>query len=114
MSPDALLARLVRDGIMPHAAAIAEIASRGEISIVVLEPSDAWKKALRIHGWKRQDVFTMSERVRRALSCADPVTESWVANPRSDTTRVFAVIHDTSLLVNSDASGFRIEPGSTD
>jgi hypothetical protein len=112
----ALLERLARDGIDPHAEAIAEIASRRAISIVVVEPSDEWKDALRAHGWRGECVFAMSDRVRMALSCADPVTERWIHGSRSDTlvARIFAVIHDTSLLVNRDDRGLRIEPGSTD
>ena len=108
-----LLDRLF-DGVRLHERAIAEIASRGEISIVLLEPSDAWREALHAQGWKGEIVLAMSERMRRAMSCADSVTERWLTSPRSGIARIFAVIDDESLLVNSDSGRLSVEPGSTD
>jgi hypothetical protein len=112
MKPSALLERLVKEGIEPNANAVAEIAARGEIAVVVFEPSDEWKDALRVHGWTGEAVFPMSEWMRRAMSTTDLVTERWVAGPRPKAARIFAVIDDDSLLVNKDARGFSIEPGS--
>jgi hypothetical protein len=109
---DRLLDRIL-EGVARHADAIAEIASRGEISVFVVEPSDSWKEALSTHGWNGELVFAMSERARMAMSCADDVTERWVAR-RSEVARIFAVIEDESLLVNSDAGLLGIEPGSID
>lgn len=108
-----LLDRLF-EGVKLHMKSIAEIASRGEISIMVVEPSESWTEALRMHGWNEQDLFAMGERVQKALSCADSVTERWIASPRSGTARIFAVIHDESMLVNSEGGLLSVEPESTD
>jgi hypothetical protein len=113
-SVQATLLDLLRRGVAIHADAIADIASRGEISIIVIEPSETWREALHAHGWNGELVFAMSDRMQKAMSCADDVTERWIARPRSDVVRIFAVIQDESLLVNSDAGLLSLEPGSTD
>ena len=111
-SPQATLLGLLRRGITIHADAIADIASRGEISMIVVDPSETWREALHTQGWNGELVFAMSDRVQKAMSCADDVTERWIARPRSDVVRIFAVIRDESLLVNSDGGLLSIEPGS--
>jgi len=108
-----LLYRLL-EGIGQQACAIAEIASRGEISVVVVAPSGSWRDALDAHGWNGEPVFAMSDSMRRAMSCADEVTERWIAGSRSGVARVFAVVDDDSLLVNCEEGLISIEPGSTD
>jgi hypothetical protein len=112
--PQATLLDLLRRRVTVHADAIADIASRGQISMVVVEPSETWRDALHTQGWNGELVLAMSDRVQKAMSCADDVTERWIARPRSDVVRIFAVIQDESLLVNSDAGLLTIEPGSTD
>jgi hypothetical protein len=99
-------------GISLHAEAIADIASRGEISVVLLTPSEGWREALATHGWRGQPVFPMSRGMRLAMSCSDEVTESWIERSRLGISRIFAVIDDESLLVNSEQGLLGIEPGS--
>jgi len=112
--PEPPLLDRVREGVRRHAQAIGDIASRGEIAVVVLEPSDAWKEALQFHGWKGDAVFPMSARMQRALRCADGVTERWIGRPRGGIARIFAVVDDETLLVNGEAGVLTVEPGSTD
>lgn len=110
----ATLLDLLFDGIRTHAPAVAEIGSRGRIAVMLVAPSDTWKDALGAQGWSGENVFAMGERTRRALSCADAVTEKWIARRPLGIVRIFAVIHDESLLVNSEAGLVSVEPGSND
>jgi hypothetical protein len=113
-SPEDVLRNRLREGVRRHAQAIGDIASRGEISVVVLEPSDAWKEALQFHGWKGDAVFPMSARMQKAMSCADGVTERWIGRTRGSIARIFAVVDDESFLVNEDGGVLTVEPGSTE
>ncbi|MGA7118582.1 MAG: hypothetical protein WBY94_00720 [Polyangiaceae bacterium] len=113
-SPEDVLGNRLREGVRRHAQAIGDITSRGEISVVVLEPSDGWKEALQLHGWKGEAVFPMSARMQKAMSCADGVTERWIARPRASVARIFAVVDDESFLVNSEGGVLTVEPGSTE
>lgn len=114
LKPGQPLARL-KAVILDHAREIEAIGARGEIAVVVCEPSETWSGGLRQHGWTGEAVFPMGQWMRLAVSTSDRVTERWVASPRPATTRIFAVVHEDSLLLNHTATdGYTVEPGSTD
>lgn len=96
--------------------AIAEIARLGHVALVVLEPDDDWKDALRVSGYGGELVSAMPLGMSRRLSCADPITEHWLArsNRGEPPHRVFVVMRDNSLLVNlTPGRAPRLEPGSS-
>ena len=109
--------RLLDDGIKPHVEAIAPIAMKGGIAVVVFEPSAELQSALRNIGWDGAvAVFELSPARASAIAdeCAklgDRVTQAWLVQPR--TGRIFLWAQSGTLLVNFvSGRGFSIEPGS--
>lgn len=96
---------------------IQAVAVRGQIPIVVLDPSSQWELLLSQIGWDGASaVFPMGRVYRRVLAAhSDPTTARWLRRTTGPL-RVFLVIHSGSLLLNIDpeAMTIRIEPGSTD
>lgn len=110
----ALLETLLTEAIKPNAEAIARIVLKGEIALVAYEADDKWCDALGVPRKTRVDVRVLPGRIRKSMiEHGDSVTSRWLRGGR--TGRVFVVMHSGSLLVNFDgASGFSLEPGSTD
>lgn len=110
-----LVSQILRDGIQPHADAIAKIGLKGGVVVVVFEPKEPWIEVLQAWEWKSRLVFKLPRRAYRGLA-TDPVTERWL-NRKFDgkTTRIFLVVHFGSLLINFEPGrGYWREPGSSD
>ncbi len=106
--------RLLDLKFKPNAAAIAQDAVQGAVSVIVLEPGRVGRNAARILGWDgKEDCFRMDEAFRVELAKnSDAVTANWlkrdVAHPR-----VFVIVNEATLLVNhTQARGYYFEPGS--
>jgi len=111
------LNKLLEDGLKPHAAAIAEIAMRGDIAVVLFEPSWGGIDAARVLGRSGSEmVFAINRtRARKHLSGADHITAKWVERREKGVARVFVIMNEGTLLVNyRPGAGWEIEPGSTD
>lgn len=111
----ALFERLFKSGIQPHAQAITEILSRGEIAVVVFELHPSHRKAARAIGWKGKPVFPIPRATayRMAMATGDEVTRRWVKREQGPG-RIFVMMHLGTLLLNLDPeTGFSLEPGST-
>lgn len=113
-----LMERIFLEGIKPHAPAIAKIALRGDIAVVVFEVEEELKEALRNLGWRGEAVFALNrehaERMAAAAKC-DAVTAAWLRRHVKNEARIFLWVHYGTLLVNYlPGTGFSFEAGSTD
>jgi hypothetical protein len=109
---------VVGEVIMPHADEIGAICARGDVAVIVFEPSDDAGTFARTLGWNGESpVFRMSNARKRAVADgSDAVTSAWLKRTsRTELSKVFAIIHAGTLLVNfTKDKGWFLEPGSTD
>lgn len=114
-----VLDRILVD-IKAHAAGIAEIIARGKVAVVVCEPSQQAKDALRqAYNWNGEPVFRLSTRQRKTLARSlddnfgDKAASRWLTDDRDGRLLVFA--QSGSLCVNfTPGKGYEIEPGTLD
>ena len=122
MSDDSmkLLNRILDEGIKPYTEELAPIIADGDVAIVVFEPADDVKPALRAAGWDgRAHVLRMPNGYRKRLArSSDAVTRAWLTRSASvsgSAGRIFLFVQRGTLLVNfSPERGYSLEPGSTD
>jgi hypothetical protein len=115
-----LLCRLLAEGIIPNAGAIAEIVRENRISVLVFEPSDDTRAAAISLGWNDgTSVIQLSRKRAKRLAegfrkMGDSVSARWFERQRGPA-RIFVLIHDGTLLVNFEqGKGCSIEPRSAD
>jgi hypothetical protein len=118
MAPGGLLDRLLKEGIRAHAAEIAEIAQGSDpaIAVVVFEPDERGRRALRAWGWDGEaQVFALPHECEAGLAKADLVTARWVARRTRDVSRIVVIVQSGTFLMNLEPGrGLYIEPGSLD
>lgn len=118
-SAEAVKWRMLEGGIKPHAEQIVQIAAEGDAAVVVWEPREVVKPALRAAGWDgKAAVFRMSPMFRKrfAKNC-DAVSAGWLANDSGPerTVKVFLFAQGATFLLNwTRARGFYFQPGSLD
>jgi len=112
--------RLNRECLIPHTDEIAEIITRGLVAIVVFEPTEKAKAALRTMGSKGKAVFPLSDGWRTQLAqlweerSSDKLGANWLKNSCTQG-RILVFWGDGSLCVNFTWSrGFSIEPRTRD
>ena len=116
---EVILDRILNEGIIKNAEAIASIVSDGGIACVVYELREDVVDGARDLGWDGETpAFEMNEEKRKlmAFKCGqmgDVVTKKWLESERQG--KIFVMAHAGTLLVNFDPEdGYSLEPGSTD
>ncbi len=117
---EALLRRLLDEGIKPYTDDLAPILVAGDVAIVVFEPAktDAeMMAALRAMGWDgKTPVFRMSNGYRKRLARnSDAVTAAWLMRRAKNVGRLSVWTGRANFLVNfTPGQGYSFEPGSLD
>ncbi len=109
-----MMRRILDEGVIPHADALAMIWLNGEVAVVVFEVADEGKDALRTLGWHGEAVFALNRtRAEQLAKRSDPVTAAWLR--RRGPGRMFLWNGLGTLLLNHETGkGWSTEPGSTD
>jgi DNA primase len=109
---------MLNEGIKPHAKTLAPIISAGDIGVVLVDPSAEAKRAALTWGWDgTAKVFRMTSGARKRMAkrmeeMGDMVAASWFSAKRNG--RIFVLFEQATFLVNFDANGYGLEPGSND
>jgi hypothetical protein len=117
---NAVVRRILSLGVRPHAETLAPIAADGDVAVVVFEPEHAVIEVLQHMGWDgRSAVLRISGDAseRWAADCArrgDAVTAQWLRRRSHGVSRIFLFAHHGTLLLNCDAEGYSLEPGSSE
>src|SRR5512138_3474120 len=113
------LARIINQGLRPHAPELATIGFSGDVAVVVFEPGEDAKQTARAVGWDGEGaVFRLSAEGRRTLegstAAADPRFAKWLRRklePAAPVARILVLTGDETLLVNYGAQqGWFLEP----
>jgi hypothetical protein len=109
-----MMRRILDEGVIPHAVALARIWLNEEVAVVVFEVADECKDGLRILGWNGEAVFALNRtRAEKLAARSDPVTAAWLR--RRGPRRMFLWSGSGTLLMNcEEGKGWSTEPGSTD
>lgn len=112
-------AALLAGAVAPHAEAIAEIAEREDVAVVLHEIAPEHEAHFRatFPGYPETQVFPLPKRLRKRLRNlpGDPTTRRWLDSPREGVARVLLFIHAGSVLLNFHPDrGWWVEAGSTD
>jgi len=113
-----LIARLVRDVLLPNEELVEQIGADGDIVVAFLDPRPgALVSALQADETVSVARLTRAKASRLYAGCAhsDPVTWKWMTTPpRAGLLKIFLVVHLGTVLLNLVEGAFSIEPGSTD
>jgi hypothetical protein len=113
----AFKARALELALRPNARRIAEIASNGDIAVVVFEAQGEVADLAKLLGWDGlAPVFQLcnAKRILFASSGIDQISSRWLTR-NTEIPRVFLVTGLGTLLLNFiPGSGWQVEPGSVD
>lgn len=112
--------RILKEGIVAHADAIAPICAVGDIAVVVFELDPSFHEGVRQWGWDGScPVFRLSNArrknaIRYFRQIGDTVSANWFERKQDE--RIFLFNGPgSSLLINfKPGEGYSLEPGSLD
>jgi hypothetical protein len=110
------LDRILNEGIKPQGETLAPIIAKGDVAVIVFEPSPETVGALKMLGWDGETgAFRLSNSKRKQIAASseqrgDWVTAKWLRSSKRG--RIFVFAQRGTLLVNLTDEGYSLEPGS--